>query len=329
MQTVSQAMDAFISSLKIASCDTDKDGERCGKCTRCDATRQRDLIRGHLEAAFSVNEFLISGSFKRHTAIRPLNDIDLFVVLDRDRHSDLASAAPIETLKAVQDVLDKAYPTKEHPILQGRSVNIEFVGTGLAFDVVPAFAVSGEQYTIPDRDTNRWIHTNPRLHAEHSTEANERAGKMAKPLVKALKHWNRQHDPKPVRSFHLELMVYDVLRSQPESHAKGIAYLLHRLGDRVLTRMPEPAGIGPDVDERLTDGERARARKLFLDGAAAADLALERAAAGHPGEAHFVWRQLLGSEYPEKGTPPDSKGSAPSIIVGGARATDAPTRRFG
>lgn len=318
MVTVSQAMNSFISNLELA----DKEREN--------AKRQRNEIRKHLEKGLSVKEFLLSGSFKRRTAIFPLNDIDLFVVLDEIAHEDLKELAPIQTLKKIQKILNEAYPTKkEHPIIQSRSVNIEFVGTGLAFDVVPAFPDADDKYVIPDRDIDDWIKTNPRAHSTHSTEANERTGKMAKPLVKALKCWNRQYEPKVLRSFHLELMVCDVLKSKPDSCAEGLADLFHNLEVRVQSAMPEPAGIGPNVDSRMTDKDRKRAQDLFYDAAKEADKALKYAKEGYTGEAHFVWRQLFGNQYPEKGTAPKGRAKASSVVVGSGIATDAPGRRFG
>jgi len=319
MMTVGQAMQAFISSLEVSDREYD------------DAVRQREVIRGHLEDALSVSEFLISGSFKRKTAIRPLHDIDLFVVLDATTHQTLAAGEPIETLEAIQEVLDHAYPTKEHPILQRRSVNIEFSGTGLAFDVVPAFANGDDEYLIPDRDTNTWIRTNPRSHAEHATVANERAGKMAKPIVKALKRWSSCLPEKPVRSFHLELMVYEALEVKPDSYMAGIACALRRMADRVLRDMPEPAGIGPAVDQGMGLGERQAAARRFADGAAQAEEAIDLARRGATGEAHHIWRALLGAAYPEVGTPPKTTNArvASSIVVGGSRAPDSPGARFG
>ena len=327
--TVTQAMQEFISKLELSSCKRSSGEDACGSCTRCNARRQRDAIREHLEEELSVKEFLISGSFKRKTAIKPLNDIDLFVVLDPDAHEDLVDAAPLKILKEIQRILDDAYPNKEHPIVQDRSVNIEFSGTKLAFDVVPAFPdEENDGYRIPDRRTNSWISTNPRVHAEHSTAANERAGNKAKPLVKALKCWNKQSEPKVLRSFHLELMVYDVLKSDPGPYADGIAWLLRKLADRVQSSMPDPAGVGPDVDAQLSEADRRRARRLLLDGADVADEAIELAKDGKVEEAHYKWRQLLGSTYPEKGKAPKSK--APAVAAAAAPvAVDPRPRRFG
>ncbi|MBL8618794.1 MAG: nucleotidyltransferase [Deltaproteobacteria bacterium] len=328
MMSVSQAMQAYISGLEIPSCPSDANGDRCGKCTACDVRRQRDALRRHMEKKFAVAEFLISGSFKRRTAIQPLNDIDLFVVFDSVTEKALRGAAPRVVLKKVLDALDDAYPTKEKPKAQSRSVNVEFKGTGLSFDVVPAFADGGERYVIPDRDAGAWIQTNPRRHNEHATEANEASGKKAKPIVKALKSWNSRQSSKLVRSFHLELMVYEALRTDPGSYPAGIAKALRAMSTRVLTPMPEPAGVGPDVDAGMTSSERDRASKTFAAAADIAAKAITAADCGKTGEAHHHWFTLLGSAYPEEGEAP--KSGAPAVVgTAGSQSPDPQNRRFG
>lgn len=306
MLTVAQAMQEFISRLEIPHCETDADGERCGSCVLCNTRRQRDALRRHLEEGLAVSQFLISGSFKRHTALHPLHDIDLFVVLDPNAESALMDSAPQKALARVREILGDAYPNKDKPKAQSRSVNVAFSGTGLAFDVVPAFPHPAGGYQIPDREAGRWIRTNPRRHAEHSSAANERAGGKAKPIVKALKRWNcpQPDKGKVVRSFHLELMVYDQLTSDPGPYAEGIARALRGVSSRVLSAMPEPAGVGPNVDADMTAEERRRASRLFAEAADLAVRALEADEQGRTGEAHHHWRTLLGSGYPEKGTPP-------------------------
>ena len=111
-------------------------------------------------------------------------------------------------------------PGKELPILQQHSVHIGFSNSGIEFDVVPAFEQPSQHvYFIPERDTGRWIRTNPKRHEELSTQANERAGKKLKPLLKAVKHWNRHHASSPLGSFHLEAMSYSAF---PQPPAGGI-----------------------------------------------------------------------------------------------------------
>jgi hypothetical protein len=328
MLTVHQAVQAYLSGLEIERCDPEPGADRCGGCTTCNVRRQRDALRAHMEARFAVSEFLISGSFGRRTAIAPLNDIDLFVVLDPVSEAGLRASPPRAVLDRVLQALDAAYPTKEKPKAQSRSVNVEFKGTGLSFDVVPAFPLEDGAYQIPDRDAGAWIRTNPRVHKAHATAANERAGQAAKPIAKALKSWNRRQPEKLLRSFHLELMVYEALGSKPDSRAAGIAAALRAMAVRVHAPMPEPAGLGPDVDAGMSIEERARASAALSAAAERAELALQAAARGATGEAHHHWSALLGPGYPEEGTSPPRGG--PAVLSGAPGLTPDPQhRRFG
>lgn len=299
MKSVAQAFHELITSLEL----TPRQRE--------EAERQRQVVTGHLQRGFSVKEPFISGSFGRGTAIRPLNDIDLFLELNRTPE-DLRSGDPDRCLKRIREVLHVAYRGNPAPRLQGRSVNIEFSGTGIGFDVVPAFEVTSHSgvYEIPDRNRRGWIQTNPRMHAQHAKAANERAGSKANPLVKLLKHWNcTQPGKRPVRSFHLELMVYDALQAPPASYSEGVARLFAELADRVMWPCYEPA-LRSDVAASFSPERRQKAQNKLREAAHVARQALdaERAAAqaparreSHLAEAHGHWRRLFGDAYPERG----------------------------
>src|SRR5690606_9674141 len=115
---------------------------------------------------------------------RPLNDIDLFLVLEPQVHGERRSREPQLMLEDVQRALRKCYPPPgPETRIQGRSVNIQFTGTGIGYDVIPAFLVpaSGarkEVYKIPDRARQIWIDTNPEVHKQRCIEANQLAGGM-------------------------------------------------------------------------------------------------------------------------------------------------------
>jgi hypothetical protein len=316
MKTVAQALHELVSDREL----TDNQQQ--------EAERQRQAVAGHLGKGLSVKEPFISGSFGRRTAIRPLNDIDLFLTLNRTAGMDLRGGSPDQCLKKIRAVLQEAYPNKALPTLQGRSVNIEFSGTGIGFDVVPAFEVPGnpDLYEIPDRNTGRWIPSNPRLHKEHSSRANERAGKQAKPLVK---HWNCiQPGKRPLRSFHLELMVYEALQSPPDSYAHGLACLFEDLAQRVMRPCDDPAVPGRDVADGFSQERRLRAQRMLGEAASVARKAWDAGQAGRTEEAHFYWRSLFGPAYPEPGKAPDTRAAAVSA-ESSRTAPDDPGKRFG
>jgi hypothetical protein len=303
-----QAIHDFISALELK----DKEQE--------DASGQHVRLREGLTQRLDLDpNFLtfLTGSYKRRTAIRPLKDIDVFCVLKRSTSHDPRTLTPSAALRQVKAALDAAYPGKAAEP-QNRSVNIEFSGTGIAYDVVPAFAeADGDSFMIPDIGAASWIRSNPRVHEARSVAANEATGSELKPLTKAVKHWNR-HLPKAerLRSFHIEVMAWDVLRSKPDSRAAGLLALYRGLATRVLTPTLDPAGFGPAIDADVSYQTRAEAQKRFAAVADKIQEAIALAGDGKSEAAHHRLYQIFQDPYPERGRAESSSG--PRIVVGSA-----------
>jgi SMODS domain-containing protein len=286
MGSVGEALEKFIQSLELTERQRDE------------VSRQHTMVREELRKRLRQKTDFLSGSYSRHTAIRPLHDIDIFVVLGDV--SSMPAENPDMALKRVRQALEEAWPNKELPILQQHSVHLEFTTSGIEFDVVPAYQLSGQEvYLIPERQTGRWIRSNPRRHQELSTQFNERAGKKLKPLIKALKHWNRQQGSSPLGSFHLEVMSYDAFPSPPAGYLEGLEALYTHLAQRVMRTCPDPAGLGADVDARMTPGQREAARNLFMGAARSMRLAREERDS-RPGDAHSRLRSFFGNDYRER-----------------------------
>ncbi len=284
MMSVGEALERFISSLELTEGQRD---EVSGQHTR---------VREELSRRLSGCEMsFLSGSYSRSTAIRPLHDIDIFTVVGR------VASTPPETpdaaLKRVRQALHAAWPNKELPILQQHSVHLEFSTSGIEFDVVPAYQhPSQDIFLIPERNTGRWVRTNPRIHKELSTAANERAGKKLKPLIKAVKHWNRKQVSSPLGSFHLEVMSYEAFSQAPAGYLEGLQTLFGFLESRVDKTVRDPAGLGADVDARMTPGERQAAHNMLQGAAREVQLALSERDARLE-QAHLRLRKLFGEEY--------------------------------
>ena len=261
-----------------------------------DAIRQEKAVREALQKALGPQEVFISGSYGRGTAIRPLHDIDLFFVLPPDPGPASVQAYLQKFKKAIED----AFPGKQAR-LQAHSVNIEFTGSEIGFDVLPALkdATRPNVYRIPERDTSQWIQTNPRLHKEKLDEADQRAGSKLRPLIKLAKRWNRQHG-KPLPSFHLEVMAWEAFRAPPPSLPEGLPLCFEFLAERVKSLCPDPAGLGSPIDSKLSPERRTDARQKLESAARKARQALEYEKHGNLKEAHPLWRDLLGTDFPER-----------------------------
>jgi predicted nucleotidyltransferase len=298
MSTVPQAFDNFMRGLELTPPEQEKVSQQQNEL--------RDRIRKELGG---VVRDVIVGSYARKTAIRPLNDVDLFLELDPQVHGARHSREPQLLLEDVQRALRRCYPSPgPETRIQGRSVNIEFSRTKIGYDVIPAFRVhasgSGiaEVYDIPNRSRQNWIKTNPEVHKQRCIAANTNAGGMLNRLIKAAKHWNRGHryknGDKPLRSFHLEVMAYGAFTAKPADERRGLRDLFVSLESGINSRCPDPAGLGPDIDKDLSSVERQQARQMLQTAAQTARAAVQREEQGHYQEAWKLWRSLLGPEFP-------------------------------
>lgn len=309
MQTIAQAFATFMPTLELKKAESQA------------ASDQHTFLRQQLQQRMSVQDNFLSGSYARNTAVRPLNDIDVFLVLTPTRALN-ADTPPAQVLAEVKRVLEEIYPRKV-AVKQARSINIEFTGTGIAYDVVPAFAKRVDVYTIPDAEASRWIETNPKIHMEMSTAANELAVKKLKPLLKAVKHANNRHG-NPARSFHLEVLAWKVLTRDPGPYMDGLVTLLDGLARRICDPCPDPAGLGADIRPAPDRCEKARVWLGKMAGLARE--AKQLSEDGRTGEAHFRMRELLGEQWPEEGSSGSKRGAA-AVVVGGS--VDHSGSRFG
>jgi hypothetical protein len=292
MPTVAQAFHDFLTDIELKPSEQET------------ASRQQDDLRERLRTKWpGITRDILVGSYARRTAIRPLNDIDVFLILDRAVHGHRLSSPPLLLLEDLQRALRACYSTPGPKTrIQGRSVNIEFSSPSIGFDVIPAFSDGSRQgnYDIPDRHRSTWIKTNPERHKEKCIEANDRAGGALNQLIKAAKHWNcLQRDAngdKPLRSFHLEVMAYSAFTAAPRTPREGMASLFGHLAQRMASPCPEPAGLGPNLDADLTPAERERARQVLQHASARAGEAV-RYETSHTPHAHQCWRELFGAGY--------------------------------
>lgn len=298
MSNVRSAFDEFQQRLELTEAE------------QSTASRQQNDLRARVcHKLGGVDRDVLVGSYARRTAIRPLNDIDVFLILAPSVHLDRHGRDPTHILDRLRTALRSCYPPPGPKVqLQGRSANIEFMGTGIGYDVIPAFSltpagsnVEDMVYEIPDRDRRSWIKTNPERHRQRCVAANERAGGMLNRLIKAAKHWNcTQRDAngdKPLRSFHLEVMAYEAFDTRPTDERRGLRDLFRFLATRIASRCADPAGLGPNVDAGMPPNERLRIQLKLQAAERVASEAIRHEEVGNHIAACNSWRSLLGPEF--------------------------------
>lgn len=187
MPSLANAFNTFKDNLNI------KSGKK--EQVHCREKRLREAL---LEDP-AIKEVFISGSYARGTAIAPLNDVDLMVVLTAKPEGPAVLKHQIESL------IRPIYNDTIHIRSQNRSLGIRF--EDIPFDIVPAVNHPDPNggYWIADGYWN-WLRTNPKKHKAFVQERSRQTNQRAIPLVKMIKCWNRTHNLR-LKSFHLETLV--------------------------------------------------------------------------------------------------------------------------
>jgi hypothetical protein len=263
-------------------------------------------IRDHLRTHFELDDDFLTGSYKRYTKTKPLKDVDIFCVL-ASKERRYRGEHPTRVLGAFERVLVQEYGAKAVSV-QRRSATVDFGVVVdaednadyriVSMDVVPAFR-SGDDYEIPDKQTGKWIKTNPRIHEKKATEAQEAYGGEWKGLVRMMKCWNNHHGKPISPSFLLEVMALECL-NPPFSGRFDYEFqaAFATFGDRIFDAWEDPAQLGPRVSDMMNDSEKKMAANELRSAGRAATLAIDLVRQGRNGDALQAWRSLFGPKFP-------------------------------
>jgi hypothetical protein len=221
-----------------------------------------------------VNSFL-SGSYARHTAVVPLDDVDIIFLVEASAWpSALFSSRPDPeaVLRSFNGALRRRY-SESSLRTQRRSIRLQL--NHLDIDVVPAIATTEDDViAIPDADADDWIKSSPTRHAANTTKLNKRHDEQFVPLVKLLKWWN-SNLPETARfkSFAVETIAvrlfdnidlttltdgmwlyWDFLASFADRAKREWPRKFDIVFDCWESTLPDAAGTGTNVVAGLDDG---------------------------------------------------------------------------
>jgi len=157
----------------------------------------------------------LSGSYSRHTAITPLDDVDIIVLIDHTKWKIgffSAFPSPLDVLQTFERAIRYRYPNSAMRA-QRRSIGLKLQKMDL--DVVPAIpeAPESERIWIPDADQEKWLVSAPKIHKEAATRVNRARGELFIPLVKLLNYWNsRLPSTTQLRSFAIETLAVRIFQ---------------------------------------------------------------------------------------------------------------------
>lgn len=170
------------------------------------ASRSQKFLRELLDTGQMgkriVESYLI-GSYARHTALQPLDDVDIVFVIDPTAWQNVIGKwlgilpPPERVLESFARAIRSRY--------EGSTVRVQTRSVGLRMhhlniDAVPAIkhAENANWIYVPDRKAEKWLSSGPRVHSTEATSINKRLGGRFVPLVRLLKAWN-EGQPSTVR----------------------------------------------------------------------------------------------------------------------------------
>lgn len=263
------------------------------------AQRRHQRIRTTLEGIWEIDRTFLTGSYARHTKIKPLEDVDIFaIILPDGAQGHYRDEPPARVVTDLASLLDDKFNSAE---ADGMAVRVRMSDDDgqASFEIIAAFDHSISGYEVPDPDRGRWIRTDPSVHAQLTSAKNTECGEKWVPFAKMLKGWNLQAGrPVPI-SFLVEVMALDLVRPPFGRYQDEITAFLGNLIDRAQGPWPDPARLGPDVDELITGSQRDAMRRAAMDALAVAEEAIYLEDEGEDRKAVDKWRDLFGSRMPK------------------------------
>lgn len=261
------------------------------------AVRGHSEIRDHVRGSWDLQTDFLTGSYRRQTKTKPLKDVDIFVVIDRDgAQAKFRDSGPKTILDKLAIVLGSKY---EDVIVDrmGCTVNFESGDETISFDVVPAFERATDEFEIPDARSGNWITTNPKHHHEMSTEKNSICDGKYVPFVKMVKAINRELGDPVMPSFLVEVMALDFVTAPFGRYQDEVRWFLASAAEGVNADWSDPAGLGSDVNS-MSLSERNKARDVLGGALEIAEQAIRLEDDGQERAAVEEWRRLFAWRMP-------------------------------
>lgn len=292
--TIAASFRAYASNLNI----TDRQATTVANCKNNMVTKLGAELSLHDQKARVI------GSYDRDTLTRYLSegDVDVMVVLHYGDNKGWDTAdGTVNALSRFRKILDAAYP--DTPCRVDRNC-VTMKLSQFRLDVVPAFYFTDGSYSIPDTHQRRWIKTNPIKFANGITAINKKMDGDFVPLIKMVKGWNREAGW-PIRSFHLECMLYKHYASYSQSYTYNsmLNVFLQALPGYLANAAYDPV-TGERVDGYLDNAAATTARQIAINKAKkAASLAKEayEDEGKYPSLAIDEWKAVLGEFFPAYG----------------------------
>lgn len=236
------------------------------------------------KSSLSVKEVFLNGSYVRDTMIRPLDDIDIFAVIDKYDYTDNNERPnPQSVLTKFKNYLNGLSDYKDKVSQDRPCVTISL--DKIHIDVLPALREHGILY-IPNESLDGWTFTDPISHTANLDTVNDNSGGKVKDVVKGVKSWKRQKDLK-IPSFHIEEVAMDIF---PYSMIPNI--------EEGLRKWFSSAHLYLKKDRFNTSNQYEAAVSAVKKVSALLKEAKEKVDNQKEAEAVKIWHDIFGKDFP-------------------------------
>ncbi len=263
---------------------------------------------------YYVDSFLY-GSYRRHTAIGEIKDVDIVILTNFD--TTVEENSPQNVLRKLKSALAKHYKDPENPEYQRRSIRINEPlpnkkDVEMTLDIIPAVPITDSDgiLLVPDRESKEWVKTHPKGHIEYVNQLNEEDYSNGKfvPLTKMMKWWWKyqcsviQPDverPKP-KGFWIECLTSENFNPKAGDWADHIIATLTNISTSYTQTDSVPELMDPGLPDHIIKTSMTSDEfKVFME-AINSSLELAQKAYGEENELESskLWREVFGEEFP-------------------------------
>ncbi len=270
---------------------------------------KNDKFEEYVEGSF------LYGSYKRHTAVGDIKDVDIVILTNFDISSE--DNTPQKVLRKLKAALARCYDDPENPQYQRRSIRIDEPlpdndGVEMTLDIIPAVVVTDkdEPLRVPDRVVKEWIWSHPKGHLAYTTRMNsdDHGKERFVPLVKMMKWWwkyqceLRQPDaerPKP-KGFWVECLTGENFDTDQHDWADHLIAVLQNVADKYTDADEVPELQDPGLDgQTIKTNMTLKEFEIFMEAVnESLELAMLARDASDNLKSSEIWRDVLGERFP-------------------------------